>query len=47
MQLDLELIHLLFAETSSEMVSMAEEAIRKDGKKGGKAELCQMTQELN
>ena len=44
MHLDLQLIHLLLAQASSEMVSM-EEAILKEGKRGEMAELCQMTQD--
>ena len=40
MHLDLQLIYLLFTEASG-----CQEAILKEGKRGEKAELCQMTQE--
>ena len=50
MHLDLQLIHLLFTDASLEMVSMkggCQEAVLKEGKQGEKAELCQMTQEVD
>jgi len=39
MHLNLQFIHLLFTEASSEIL--------KEGKQGEKAELCQMTQEVD
>ena len=49
MRLDLQLTHLLFTEASSEMVSMdgCQVANLTEGKQGEKAELCQMTQEVD
>jgi len=46
MHLDLLLIHLLFTEASLEMVCMKEASLQ-EGKQGEKAELCQMTQEVD
>ena len=51
MHLALQLIHLLLTEASSQKESLwkdcCQEAILKEGKQGEKAEVCQMTQDLD
>jgi len=46
MHLDLQLIHLLLAQWPP-WKGGCQEAILKEGKQGEKAELCQMTQEVD